>query len=191
MYTHINTHMYIYTYMHMHTELDTGKHLHLNPGSIITNYMTSGNFCTSPCLSFPVRGGGMASLPWAMGGWAGVSERRAQASPWLRCPNRLHYDETDTEPVRITPEQANPQVTQARHVYPMWRQALSAPKPMQNYSGINLSQKLKKAAILSIHLLKILIQLFYLLQLKSDYLAWLNIVWKQQNETKCIFYIYK
>lgn len=187
MYTHINTHMYIYAYMH--TEYDTGKHLHLNPGSRITNYVTSGNFRTSPCL-FPCERGrdGLTALGHVRIGWG---EWRVHVAPWPWHPNRLHYDETDTEPVRLTLERTNPQVTWAWQVYPMWRQELKAPKPVQNYSGINLSQKLKKAAILSIHLLKILIQLFYLLQLKSDCLAWLNIIRKQQNEIKCIFCNYK
>lgn len=131
---------------------------------------------------------GLTALGHVRMGWG---EWRVHAAPWPWHPNRLHYDETDTEPVRLTPERANPQVTRAWQVYPMWRQELKAPKPVQNYSRINLSQKLKKAAISSIHLLKILIQLFYLLQLKSDCLAWLNIIRKQQNEIKCIFCIYK
>lgn len=115
---------------------------------------------------FPCEKGrdGLTALGHVRMGWG---EWRVQAAPWPWRPNCLHYDETDAEPVRLTPERANPQVTQAWQVYPMWRQALKAPKPMQNYSGINLSQKLKKAAILSIHLLKVLIQLFYLLQLKN------------------------
>lgn len=163
-YVYTNTHMYVYTYMH--TEFDTGKHLDLNPGSTITNNVTSGNSRTSPCLSVPVRGGEMVSLPWAVWGWAGISERRTQAAPWPQRPKHLHYIETDTEPVRPIPAQANPQVTRAWHVYPMWRQALQMPEHMQNYFGIKVSQKLENAAILSIHLLKILIQLFYLLQLK-------------------------
>lgn len=60
MYTHINTHMYIYAYMH--TAFDTGKHLHLNPGSRITNYVTSGNFRLLHAC-FPVRGEGWPHCP--------------------------------------------------------------------------------------------------------------------------------